>query len=207
MTDPLAELATAEFWDGRYGDADRLFSGEPNAVLVERIAGLAPGTALDAGCGEGADAIWLAGRGWTATGADVSRVALDRAATAAAAAGVAVSWERTDADWAPAPAGYDLVTSHYLHLPPALRAPLHRRLAAAVRPGGTLLVVGHHPSHVDHDPDRQHLRAAMFSPGQVAAVLAPGDWDILLSAEPERRHDGPDGPTTRRDAILHAVRR
>jgi SAM-dependent methyltransferase len=206
-TDPLAELATAEFWDARYGGADRLFSGTPNVQLVERVAGLAPGTALDVGCGEGADAIWLATRGWTVTGADVSAVALSRAAAAATAAGVAVAWERTGPGWAPPPAAYDLVTTHYLHLPAGLREPLHRHLAAAVRPGGTVLVVGHHHSHVDHDPERQHLRAAMFTTDEVTAALAPADWDIVFAGEQDRPHPGPDGPVTTRDVIVQAIRR
>ena len=82
---------TQEFWDERYRSAGRLWSGQPNPQLVAQIAGLPPGDALDAGSGEGADAIWLASRGWAVTAVDVSAVALDRAAAHAAAEGVHVS--------------------------------------------------------------------------------------------------------------------
>src|ERR1700735_1902044 len=85
---------TQEFWDERYRSADRLWNGQPNPQLVAQIAGLPPAAALDAGSGEGADAIWLASRGWAVTAVDVSAVALDRAAGHAEAEGAHVSWQR-----------------------------------------------------------------------------------------------------------------
>ena len=93
--DPAA-LLTQEFWDARYGSADQIWSGNPNLRLVEQVADLAPGTALDLGCGEGADAIWLAAHGWQVTGIDVSTVASDPASTLRRAAGCARSslWPR-----------------------------------------------------------------------------------------------------------------
>ncbi|GAA5144654.1 class I SAM-dependent methyltransferase [Pseudonocardia eucalypti] len=74
---------SAEYWDERYGQREQLWSGEPNGPLVVEVSGLAPGRALDVGCGEGGDAIWLARRGWRVTAMDISQVALDRAAEAA----------------------------------------------------------------------------------------------------------------------------
>jgi SAM-dependent methyltransferase len=141
------ESATPEdFWEEFYGDSGRVWSGRPNVSLVREAADLQPGTALDVGCGEGADAIWLAGRGWRVTGVDISQAALERAAAHAAEAGVAdrVEWRRHDLghDF---PAGtFDLVTVHFLHSPVEL--PVERVLrsaAGAVAPGGTLLIAGH----------------------------------------------------------------
>ena len=91
------------------------WSGKPNASLVEEVAELEPGTALDLGCGQGGDAIWLAAQGWTVTATDISQTALDIAARHAAEAGVSVTWERHDlADSQPA-GRFDLVTTSFLH--------------------------------------------------------------------------------------------
>ena len=85
---------THAYWEDFYG-GERRWSGKPNAALVEEVADLEPGTALDLGCGEGGDAIWLAAQGWTVTATDISQTALDIAARHAAEAGVTVSWQRT----------------------------------------------------------------------------------------------------------------
>jgi 2-polyprenyl-3-methyl-5-hydroxy-6-metoxy-1,4-benzoquinol methylase len=222
QTDPLtqtsdtaidtSQLFTQAFWDERYGSADRLWSGNPNQRLVEQAAVLAPGTALDVGCGEGADAIWLAARGWEVTGIDVSQVALNRAAEQAARAGAEIaartSWQQVDLlSWEPASAQFDLVTAHFMHLPQAEREALHRRLASAVRPAGTLLIVGHHPSDLHTTVGRWNLPGFLFTPDEVAAMLDPDAWRIVVSAAPARQATDPEGrPVTIHDAVLRAER-
>jgi SAM-dependent methyltransferase len=208
-----AVLLTQEFWDARYGSADQIWSGNPNPRLVEEVADLAPGTALDVGCGEGADAIWLAARGWHVTALDVSTVALARAAERAAAAGAAVAaritWQQADIlSWEPPPRQFDLVSAQFMQLPTRVREALHRRLAAAVRPGGTLLIVGHHPSDLETAVGRPHHPDLFFTADQVAAALEPDDWQIIVAATAERQTPDPDGrPVTIRDAVLRAQRR
>lgn len=200
---------TQEFWDERYRSADRLWSGQPNPQLVAQATDLAPGEALDAGCGEGADAIWLASRGWTVTAVDVSAVALGRAAAHAAAEGVHVRWQREDLlTWDPGPGRFDLVTAQFLHLPyPELRA-LHGRLAAAVRPGGTLLIVAHHPDDLHVNVGRTGHVALFPSAEQLAATLDPGTWEILVAAAVGRPATDLDGrPVTVKDTVLRAARR
>ncbi|MBC9715094.1 class I SAM-dependent methyltransferase [Streptomyces sp. TRM66268-LWL] len=166
-----------EFWDGRYRQSERLFSGRPNAELVAETQDLSPGHALDLGCGEGGDAIWLARQGWRVTATDVSAVALERAARHAEQAGVAdrIDFQRHDlAESFPAPAGerdsFDLVSAHFLQSLIALpRDEILRTAAATVAPGGTLLVVDHtgFPSwepgpHPDvHFPSTQEVLAGM----------------------------------------------
>jgi SAM-dependent methyltransferase len=202
---------TAEFWDARYAAHDAVWSGRPNVTLVELAGGLAAGDALDVGCGEGADAVWLAGRGWRVTGVDVSTVALDRAAAAAKEAGVAgrVTVRQVDIfTFEPEPASYDLVTSHFMHLPAEPRVIVTGRLAAAVRPGGSLLVVGHHVSDLETTVGRPNVPDLFFSAEDVAATLDPAAWEIVVAAAPSRDVIDPEGDTvTIKDAVLHAVRR
>src|ERR1035438_1239151 len=102
-------------WDERYAaTGEALWSGRANGVLVAELSGQHPGRALDVGCGEGGDAIWLAREGWEVTGVDVSAIALERAAAAARAADVTVDWICADiAGIEPPPRGYDLVSVHY----------------------------------------------------------------------------------------------
>jgi SAM-dependent methyltransferase len=201
---------TREYWDERYGGG-RVWSGNPNSLLVRYAAELPPGVALDVGSGEGGDVLWLAGRGWTVTGADISPVALAGAAELAGRAGPQIAgritWQQADIlTWAPPERHFDLVSAQYLHLPPPARESLHQRLAAAVRPGGTLLVAAHHPADLETVP--RPLPPELFATGeQMAAVLDPAQWDIETGA-PEREAAGPDGqPVTLRDAVLRAVRR
>jgi SAM-dependent methyltransferase len=204
---------TQEFWDDRYRSAGRLWSGQPNAQLVAQAAGLPRGEALDAGSGEGADAIWLAARGWTVTAVDVSAVALERAAAHAAARGEEIagriSWRREDLlSWDPGPRRFDLVSAQFMHLPsPALES-LHGRLAAAVRPGGTLLIVAHHPGDRHANVGRPGHLDLFPTPGQLAARLDPGDWEILVAAAIGRAATDLDGqPVTVTDTVLRASRR
>ncbi|MFB8114439.1 SAM-dependent methyltransferase [Streptomyces sp. NPDC055962] len=199
----------AEMWDDRYRESDRIWSGDPNAPLVREVEGLKPGRALDLGCGEGADAVWLARQGWTVTATDISRVALGRAAGHAADAGVE---DRVDWQWhdlgASFPEGeFDLVSTQFLHSMGDLpRDEILRRAASAVAPGGVLLIVGHagFPSW-EHD----HPDVELPTTDEVLASLElpEGEWEVLLSAEHERIQNDPDGnPTTRTDNALKVRR-
>jgi len=199
---------TQEFWDERYGSADRIWSGQPNVQLVTQIADLPPGDALDVGCGEGADAIWLASRGWRVTAVDVSAVALDRGGRQAAAAGeevaARITWEQRDLlSWDPGTERFDLVSAQFMHLPRPDQDLMHTRLAAAVRPGGTLLVVGHLHSEL-----HAHIAPRFRPADDIAASLAPADWQVIVATAIERPGTGPDGEqVVLSDSVLRAVRR
>jgi SAM-dependent methyltransferase len=205
------DLFSKEFWDERYGSTTALWSGNPNTQLVAQVGGLAPGTALEVGSGEGADAIWLAARGWQVTGLDISQVALDRAAGHAEQAGAEIAaritWQQADLlTWSPS-GQFDLVTAQFIHLPGPARRSLHRSLAAAVRSGGTLLIVGHHPSDVSAMVGRPDLPDFLYTAEDVAAELAPQQWQVVVAAATERQATDPEGrPVTINDAILRAVR-
>lgn len=203
---PAAEDGAAQ-WDQRYAGADQVWSGEPNGALVAEVGRLEPGRALDVGCGEGADASWLAARGWQVSALDVSVVALRRAAAAAARAGVRVQWLLADLLDAPLPpGGFDLVSAHY---PALLRTPgkdAERALLAAVAPGGHLLVVHH--ADVDIEAAKAHGcdPTRYVSPADVAALLDER-WQVSLDERRPRRVASGAGAQHTHDVVLHAWRR
>ena len=191
-------------WEERYRGSGALWSGRVNPSLVAQAADLAPGRALDVGCGEGADVLWLATQGWQVTGLDWSQVALQRAAEHAAARGLTggVEWVQGDVDsWRPPVAAYDLVSAHFLHPTATQRAPLLARLAAAVAPDGTLLWVGH-----PYDQERADVWGAdrFATAGEVAAALDPAVWNVLVAQNrPRPSTDDHHGG----DEVLRAERR
>src|SRR5437763_4390638 len=119
-------------WDARYAATDSLWSFEPNRFLVQEAGSLAPGRALDLGCGEGRNALWLAGLGWRVTAVDFSQVALERGRAVAAERGLEIEWIPADVvEWRPPPCAFDLVALLYLHLHPQRLGPVLRRAADA----------------------------------------------------------------------------
>lgn len=209
----MADQFGEAFWDERYRTRTALWSGKPNRHLVAEAAELTPGTALDVGSGEGADAVWLAQRGWQVTAIDLSTVALQRGASHAAQAGDEIagriSWRHEDlTTWDPGPARYDLVSAQYLHLPVQPRDVLFRRLAASVTPGGTLLIVGHHPSDLQTTMPRPQLPELYFTGDDIIAMLDPRHWEIITNAAAGWPATDPDGhAVTIHDTVLRARRR
>ncbi|MEV7613680.1 methyltransferase domain-containing protein [Streptomyces sp. NPDC089799] len=199
-----------EFWDSFYGERERIWSGRPNSVLVREAAELPPGHALDLGCGEGADAVWLAGRGWRVTGTDISPVALERAAGHAAEAGLAelISFERHDLGESFPAGAFDLVSACFLHSPGDMpRDRILRAAAAAVAPGGVLLVAGH--GGAAPGTENPHPDLHLPTPQEVLAGLElPEDgWEVLVCAEHERTGAEADRPGHGYDNTVKVRRR
>lgn len=194
-------------WDDRYSASEQIWSGSPNGALLAEIADEPPGRALDVGCGEGADAVWLALRGWRVTALDVSEVALRRARKVVLDAGVDVAWLHAGLLDAPiGPERFDLVNAQY---PALLRTPAHdaeRALLAAVAPGGTLLMV----HHTEFDPE--HAKEHGFDPADYvtpADVLATLDDNWILQVNQIRSRDVRTGAGAHHtdDQVLRARRR
>jgi SAM-dependent methyltransferase len=185
-----------------------MWSGRPNGRLVAEVTGLAPGRALDVGCGEGADAIWLARTGWTVVAIDISDVAVGRAREAAHLAGAVVEWVRGDALRASFPAGaFDLVSMQYPALPKSAGEAAVRTLLDAVRPGGLLLAVYH---DLD-DEHREHMKSRGVDPADYVGAeelsrLLREDFVIQLHAV-KPRIDPPPGSPHVADVVLRAERR
>ncbi len=203
----------ADFWDERYRSADALWSGEPNAQLLAEVKELAPGSALDVGCGEGADTIWLAERGWRVKAIDISGVALERGRAQAAVVGDEVArrieWLCADVLAREPPAGaYDLVSAHFMHFANPQREVFFRRLAAAVKPHGTLLIVAHHPSDLQTTARRWRMPDYFYTAEDVTASLEPDCWDVHVAEARPRAVTDPEGqPVTVHDVVLRACRR
>jgi SAM-dependent methyltransferase len=201
--------AQAAEWDARYSERDgTMWSGCPNGRLVAEVADLTPGRALDVGCGEGADAIWLARRCWTVIAIDISDVAVWRAREAAELASAAVEWVCGDVLQTPFPArSFDLVSMQYPALPKAAGEAAVRTLLDTVRPGGFLLAVYH---HLD-DEHREHMKSQGFDPADYVGAddlgrLLGEDFTVELHALEPRIDPPPDTPHIA-DVVLRARRR
>lgn len=156
----------ADDWDRRYASTELVWSATPNAFFAEAVADLPPGRAIDLGCGEGRNAIWLAERGWRVTAVDFSAVAIDKGRRLATRQGVELDWRVEDlGTWTPPPVAFDLVAVVYVHFPLPEREHLVRASLAAVAPGGSWVWVGH---------DLENLSGGHGGP-QDPAVLATVD--------------------------------
>ena len=186
----LGDPAVEAEWDRRYAEQEQLWSGQPNGALVAETAGMTPGRVLDVGCGEGADAVWLARGGWDVTALEVSGVALERAAGHARDAGVTVRWVHAGLAEATLPlASFDLVSAQY---PALLRTPdaaAEHAMLAAVAPGGVLLLVHHAGMETQSAHDSGFDPADYVWPSMITALL-DDDWQVEL--DEQRPRDTPD---------------
>ncbi|MFE9575662.1 SAM-dependent methyltransferase [Nocardia sp. NPDC006044] len=186
------------FWDGVYAGRPAAADPRPNVLLAELVSDLPSGDVLDLGCGDGGDALWLAGQGWKVTAVDISAVAVERLAGLAEARGLGalVVTERHDLHDSFPQGNFDLVSAHYLHTSFDLdRATVLRAAAHALRAGGRLLVVDHGstaPWSWNQDPDARYP-----SPREIAADidLDPSEWLVERADAPRRVATGPGGRT------------
>lgn len=204
----MSEAFDRDSWERRWTrvlaeQPDMVAARPPGVHLLGEVDGLPPGRALDAGCGHGAEALWLAGRGWDVTAVDFSATALDLARSTAATLGLdeRLEWIEGDlGEWVPEPEGFDLVVSAYVHVAGPV-AEMVQRLASGVAAGGTLLLVGHRP--VDPETGRPSAAWAQtqVSVDEVLGALDPERWEIVV-AEERPRTSGPSGV----DAVVRARR-
>jgi SAM-dependent methyltransferase len=195
----------ATAWDRRYADTDLLWSAGPNRFVEAELAGLPPGRALDLAAGEGRNAVWLAGQGWTVTAVDFSAVAIDRGRTVAERAGLPVTWIVADLlAYRPDPGAFDAVLIAYLHLPPDETARVLDTAVRAVAPGGLVLIVGHDRTNLTEgvggpqDPER------LYTPELLTELL--GELTIERAERVRRPVQTDAGPADAIDTLVRARR-
>ena len=195
-------------WDERYSGAEFEWSVHPNQFVAEQLAGLPPGRALDLAAGEGRNSVWLAERGWSVTAVDFSRVGLEKGRKLSAARGIAdrqVDWVVADlSEYEPARAAFDLVLIAYLQVDAALRDRVLAGAAAALIPGGTLLVVGHDLTNLTEGVGGPQSPDVLYTPEAITAGL-PG-LRILRAERVRRTVERDGGQATAIDTLVRAER-
>lgn len=209
MADTSTPQDPAAHWNERYASGAITWSGKVNDLLAPEVDDLAPGRVLDLGCGTGGDALWFAQRGWQVTAVDISPVAIEQAAGHAADAGVAdrITFAARDLETDFPPGEFDLVSAPYLQSwLPFDRLGVLRAAAAAVAPGGRLVVVSHElvPSGQAPDPSNYMPTAAQLV---VDLELAAPHWEVVRADTVPRQKTRPDGEVLRyEDGVVHARR-
>ena len=194
-------------WDRRYQGSELVWTAAPNRFLVAETETLAPGRALDLACGEGRNAVWLAERGWQSVGVDFSEVGLRKARELASGRGVNVEWVAADLlDYRPDPQAFDLVIVFYLQVPAADRRPILRAGAEAVAPGGTLLLVAHDSSNLQHGHGGPQDPARLYTAHDVVSDIEGRGLHIERAERVERPVQTPDGERIALDALVRACR-
>jgi SAM-dependent methyltransferase len=192
-------------WDRRYGGRELVWTAEPNRFLVAET--IAPGRAIDLGCGEGRNAIWLAERGWQMVGVDFSEVGLKKAGELADSRDVSVEWVAADLlEYRPEPQAFDLVLIFYLQVPAAQRQPVVRAAADAVAPGGAFLLVAHDTSNLQHGYGGPQNPTVLYTAHDVVDDLAGAGLQIERAECVERPVQTPDGERVALDALVRASR-
>jgi SAM-dependent methyltransferase len=202
----------ADAWNTRYAGSELVWSAGPNQWVESELAGLPPGRALDLACGEGRNALWLAGLGWQVTASDFAEqgLAKGRAAQArleATGRPLAVDWvcaDATAATWPPE--AFDLVVISYLQLTADLRREATRRAAAALAPGGTLLVVGHDTSNLADGWGGPQEPAVLFTAADVLDDVAGLGLEVVRADRVERHVETAEGPRVALDALVRLRR-
>ena len=196
----------AQWWERHYQENGGHPNGEPSPYVIGELADLTPGTVLEAGCGTGADARWLAARGWDVTAVDISPTAIARARASSdgdETDSASISWVVADLmTWSP-PGFFDVVVSQYLH-PDSPFSEFVSRLAGAVAAAGTLLIVGHDRS--DHLSSHAPRDASMDTTA-VTDILDCVLWTVEVDDTRHRKMGRGDNEVTIVDNVVKARRR
>ena len=195
----------SESWNTRYEGREFVWTAAPNQVLVAEVTALAPGRALDLGCGEGRNAVWLAEQGWEVTAVDFSAIGIAKGRGMAAKRGVEVTWVIEDLNLYEPPARFfDLVIDLYVHIPPDQRRALLIKGAHAVAVGGTMLVVGHDLTNLAGGYGGPQDPTLLHTVDNISTALT--DLTVLKTERVRRVVENEDGEFEAIDTLVRAER-
>ena len=197
-----------EYWNRRYAGKEFVWTVDANRFLAAEVATLSPRSALDLAAGEGRNAVWLAEQGWTVRAVDFSDVAIAKGERLAAARKVTekIDFQVADLrDYEPEVHRFDLVALIYLQLPQAELAPILRRAARAVAPGGTLLLVAHDSANLKQGYGGPQQPDVLYTVEQVVAALG-GELEIEKAGTVERPVKADAGIKVAIDCLVRARR-
>ncbi len=182
-------------WDERYGLEGFAFGTEPNDFLFEVTDRIPPGKILCLGEGEGRNAVFLAERGCRVTAVDASSVGLEKTRRLAASRSVEIATVLADlADFIIEPAAWDGIVSIFVHLPPSLRATVHRQVVAGLRPGGVVVLEGYTPEQLEFGTGGPPVAELLYEPDVVFGDFADLEFEIARAVIREvhegRYHNG-----------------
>jgi SAM-dependent methyltransferase len=197
-------------WDGRYQAADLIWSSEPNRWVAAEVSALAPGRALDLAAGEGRNAIWLAGLGWSVTAVDFSAIALGKGIRAAESIGDdrvnRITWVEADLlEYESEPGTYELTMLIYLHLPAEQRHQVLRHAVESLAPGGLLLVVGHDTTNLSDGVGGPQEASVLFTPEDIVADLATSGTTVRVEKAERVLRPVQGEPRPAIDALVRAI--
>ncbi len=207
------ELTHRQSWNNLYSEREQVWSGQPNATLVSLIERHQPGAVLDLGCGEGGDVLWLAQRGWDATGIDISDIAIERARKAAEKAGVTAQFVASDLEHWQSEQSFDLIISSFMqsHFQDLDRVGIFRTALEYLTVGGELVSLSHAgiPSWVsDNDPRHEHAHRLPIPEQEARALIENDDrFEVLIAEKRERRVTSPEGKEGTIDDGVLVIRR
>jgi SAM-dependent methyltransferase len=191
-------------WNRRYASQELFWSGEPNLFLVQEVADLPPGRAIDLAAGEGRNAIWLTERGWRTTAVDFAESGLEKGRRIATERGLEVNWVPADLlEFDPGEGCFDLVLLFYLQVPWNEMRTVLGRAARSVAPGGTFLLVGHDRSNLQHGHGGPRSEKVLYTPEAVAAEL--GDLQIVEATTRLRPVELEDRSVNAIDCFVRAI--
>lgn len=201
------ESGTAAAWNERYSTRGMVWGREPNRFVADFAAALEPCRVLDLGCGQGRNAVWLAGRGHRVTGVDLSETGIATARALAEEAGAEADFLVADAtgEWAPPPGSFDLVLLSYLQLPPQGRRTAHTKAARALAPGGLVFLIAHHSDNIEHGVGGPPYPEVLFHEALLASDFA--DLEILRNEKVFRPVEGEDGAVRDAHDVLFTGRK